>query len=338
MTRPRGLGRGLDALLGGPARTSAQTSAQASAQTSDRTAESQAASQAGPGSAGPVMIALDALAANPDQPRREFVQEALDELAASIREQGVLQPIIVRPAPVPSGPARYQIVAGERRFRASTLAGLKEIPAIVRELDDRQTLIVALAENLQREDLNPVEEAQGYARLKELLDVSQEELAARIGKSRSAVANALRLLRLPEAMRNALASERMTSGHARALLALDERPEAMNELFERVLAESLSVRQTEFLSGEYKRAGEAPPEASKAAATRAPAASAPVEDGLDGLRVRLASSLGLPVTIRSKATSAGPGGRLTGTLSVSFSSREQLAALAALLDPEGGRS
>lgn len=176
-----------------------------------------------------------------DQPRREFDPAAIEELAASIREYGLIQPITVRPL----DKGYYQIIAGERRWRAARLAGLTQVPAIVIEADDRKAMELALIENLQREDLNPIEEAEGYKTLIETYHMTQEDAAATVGKSRPAVANAMRLLTLDESVREAVKDGRLSAGHARALLPL---PAArQREAAETIAAQGLSVRQTEAL-------------------------------------------------------------------------------------------
>lgn len=191
------------------------------------------------------------------QPRKHFDETALEELAASIRSQGVVQPLLVRPIRDTS-PQAYEIVAGERRWRAARKAGLNEVPALVRDLSDEDALTAALIENLQREDLNPLEEAEAIQALKERLPLSQEELAARLGKSRPAVANALRLLQLPEEMRNALREGALSAGHGRALLAVAEE-EARQALFQAVVARHLSVRAAEDAVDHWKKKGCFPP-------------------------------------------------------------------------------
>ncbi len=175
-----------------------------------------------------------------DQPRKYFDKSALEELASSIKENGLLQPILVRE----TASGRYQIIAGERRFRASKLAELTEIPAIVIDKDDKKAAEISLIENIQREDLNPLEEALGYRALKEDYGMTQEELAERIGKSRSAIANALRLLDLPREVLELVAAKTLSAGHARTLLGLKNR-EDMLPLAERTVAEDLSVRRLE---------------------------------------------------------------------------------------------
>jgi ParB family chromosome partitioning protein len=189
--------------------------------------------------AGLASLSLASIEPHPEQPRRHFDEEALDELAASISRRGVIQPVIVRPM----GEGRYQLVAGERRWRAAQKAQLHEIPALVRDIDERDAMALALIENIQRADLNPVEEARAYRRLGDLDDLPQVEIARLVGKSRSHVANMQRLLELPEAVLDHLATGRLDMGHARALIG---HPEAVS-LAERAVAERLSVREVEKL-------------------------------------------------------------------------------------------
>ncbi len=177
-----------------------------------------------------------------DQPRKYFDKEALEQLASSIAENGLLQPILVREY----GEGRYQIIAGERRFRASKLAGLTEIPAIILEKDDKKTAQIALIENIQREDLNPIEEAMAYKSLAEEYDMTQEELSQKVGKSRSAIANTLRLLDLPDEVLTLVASKELSAGHARTLLGAKDR-DSMILLAQKAIEEDLSVRVLEDL-------------------------------------------------------------------------------------------
>lgn len=210
----RGLGRGLSALIPG-----------SNLEQGDKSGE----------------IRLDEIVPNPYQPRRVFDQGKLDELAESVKKHGVLQPIVVRKAG-----EKYEIVVGERRFRAAQQAGLETIPAIVREYDDRDMMQIALVENLQREDLNPIEEAEGYRRLIDEFGLTQEELGAVLGKSRSAIANTLRLLKLDPFVQENVSRGTLSMGHARALLAL-ESPADQVRACRKVVEEGLSVRQTEEL-------------------------------------------------------------------------------------------
>ena len=191
---------------------------------------------------GGVTLKISEIEPNRSQPRKEFDEEALSELAESISQHGLLQPLLVRPLPL----GGYEIVAGERRYRACRMAGLTEVPVIIRELTESETMELALIENLQREDLLPLEEAEGYNVLMEKHGFTQEEVARSVGKSRPAVANALRLLKLPDSIREYLREGKFSAGHARALLSL-ETEEQMEELAQLIISKDLSVRQTEKL-------------------------------------------------------------------------------------------
>lgn len=202
---------------------------------------------------GAVELNINELEPNRGQPRKEFSEEAMRELADSIAQHGVLQPLLVRP--LLSG--GYQIVAGERRWRASRMAGLATVPALIRELTDSEVMQIALIENLQREDLKPLEEAQGYQALMEEFGFTQDEISKSVGKSRPAVTNALRLLNLPEAVRGMLARGDLSAGHARTLLSFKDEA-AMLAAAKRVVAEGLSVRELEKMA---KKANAEKPEA-----------------------------------------------------------------------------
>ncbi len=215
--KPRGLGKGLNAIIG----------ADLVSEVSDRPRA--------------VEIPVDRLSPNPFQPRRSFTEEGLEQLADSIRHHGILQPIVVRP----SGDG-YQLIAGERRWRAAQIAGLQRIPAVVRELDDPGMVQVALIENLQREDLNPIEEASAYRRLMDEFNMTQEQLSTAIGRSRPAIANAVRLLNLPEAIQRAVEERKLSEGHARCLLAISNQGDQLKVAAE-IIANGLNVRQAEEL-------------------------------------------------------------------------------------------
>lgn len=217
-----GLGKGLDALF-----------------TDNTTGEATA----------PVTLRISEIEPNADQPRREFDPEALSQLADSIRRHGILQPLVVRPIP---GTGTYQLVAGERRWRAARMAGLSEAPVVIREMDDATVLEVALIENLQREDLNPIEEAEGFRVLMDTYGLTQDEVAAQVGRSRPAVANALRLLGLPDDVRLLVREGKLSQGHARTLLAVED-AKIMRELAETVIARGLSVRALEALIKKLRR-------------------------------------------------------------------------------------
>ncbi len=188
-------------------------------------------------------LPISEITPNKDQPRKTFDEAALDELAESIKQHGVLQPLLVRP--LPNG--GYQLVAGERRWRASRRAGLREVPVVVKELTDTETMEIAIIENLQREDLNPIEEAEGLQALIDKCGFTQEEVASSVGKSRPAIANSLRLLRLPEEVRELTRDGKISAGHARALISLDN-DALIIEAAENVIKNKLTVRDVERLA------------------------------------------------------------------------------------------
>ena len=221
MSKRGGLGRGLSALIPG-------------------------APEAGEGFGGLLEVPVNAVAPNPRQPRTRFDEETIEALAASIREVGILQPVVVRR----SGDAAYELIAGERRLRAAKLAGLATVPVVVRDSDDSDTLREALIENIHREDLGPIELAEAFRQLLEELGLKQEELADRVGVSRSHIANTIRLLQLPLDVQQLLTDEKIQAGHARALLGLGD-PGAQSALALRTAAEDLSVRDVEELVRRY---------------------------------------------------------------------------------------
>ncbi|WP_444433301.1 ParB/RepB/Spo0J family partition protein [Ruminococcus sp.] len=190
-----------------------------------------------------VMLKISEIEPNRSQPRRDFDENSLSDLAQSISQHGLLQPLLVRPLPI----GGYQIVAGERRYRACRMAGLTEVPVTIRELSDTETMELALIENLQREDLSPIEEALGYKALIDEHGFSQEEVATSVGKSRPAIANSLRILKLPDSVLEYVKQDKISAGHARALLMLDSE-EDMLELAELIYKKDLSVRQAEKLA------------------------------------------------------------------------------------------
>lgn len=254
------------------------------------------------GDGGVRQLPLADLAANPFQPRRHFSQAALEELAATIREHGVLTPVVVRRAG-----GGYQIVAGERRIRAARLAGLTQIPAVIKEASDAQALEMALVENLQREDLNPVEAAESYQRLVQEFGLTQEDLARRLGRDRSSVANALRLLKLPRQIQEDVAGGALSEGHGRALLGL-ERPADQLKARDLVVKRALTVRATEALVRRW-REGPAPH------SPKAPAA----DPNLGALEDQLRVALGTKVRILPR----GKG----GTIEIAFFSGDDLGRI-----------
>ncbi len=274
----RGLGRGLDALLGGVREDEKKTSEASEVR----------------------MISIDSITPNPHQPRREFSGEALDDLASSIKSRGVLQPVLIRPL----GGESYELVAGERRLRATRLAGLTEIPTLVREMTDQESLAIALIENLQREDLNSIEEALGYQQLQQEFGLSQEELARQVGKSRSAVANSLRLLNLPDLVQKDIQHNKISAGHCRALMAVVD-PEPQEELHRRIANNGLTVRQAEAQATFWKQNGRLPGAEeirAEAGPSKGPKVQAKSLDPvMKGLQSRLAEELGLKVKISGSA-------------------------------------
>ncbi|MDR2467898.1 MAG: ParB/RepB/Spo0J family partition protein [Spirochaetaceae bacterium] len=198
---------------------------------------------------GPALLHIEHITANPNQPRKTFEPVALEELAATIKKNGVLQPILVEE----TAKNAYIIIAGERRLRAAKLAGLTEIPAIIRKFTPEESFLVSILENLQREDLNPIEEAAAFKQLMDISGLSQEGVAAKVGKNRATVANSIRLLKLPPAIQEALKTGTITAGHARALLSIDDTVTRI-ALFQDIIAQTLSVRETEKRAGEMNGA------------------------------------------------------------------------------------
>ena len=257
MAKPA-LGRGLGALLGGSPAVPNATIPPGAPLVAPASALPASTPASTPQGEGLRRVPLPKVRPCPFQPRKEFSADSLRELADSIREQGIVQPLVVR-----EQGDHYELIAGERRWRAAQLAGLTDVPVLVRQADDRTVLELALIENLQRENLNPVEEAQGYAQLIELFQFTQEEAARRVGKSRAVVANALRLLKLPAIVQGYLRDGRLSVGHAKVILGLTTE-KAQRAAAERVIKETLNVRQTEqlvahLLARESGRFGKLPP-------------------------------------------------------------------------------
>ena len=281
--KTRGLGRGLSALMA--------DIPQEQAQTGDRARRSDQ------------MVPVERIHPNPDQPRRTFPEDALADLAASIKEKGVIQPLIVRPAPNRDG--HFEIVAGERRWRASQIAQRHEVPVLVRDFNDTEVLEVAIIENIQRSDLNPVDEAAGYRQLMDKFGHTQDQMATALGKSRSHIANLLRLLSLPNDVQGFLTDGELSAGHARALVG---HPDA-SALARDVIKRGLSVRDTEKLA-----------KSPRVTATPARnAVAAPTKDA-DTVQIEneLTANLGMKVSIDHKAGSEG------GRLTLNYRSLEQL--------------
>jgi ParB family chromosome partitioning protein len=281
------LGRGLDALLS----SASETSPEGQAQEADTNLGE---------------LAISDIVQGRYQPRRSFDDESLRELAASIKAQGLMQPVVVRPRPQ----GGYELVAGERRWRAAQLAGLSRIPAVVREVSDEQASAMGLIENIQREDLNPLEEAQALERLKEEFGLTQQQVADAVGKSRVAVTNLLRLLNLAPAVRTMLSAGDIEMGHARALLSLDALEQ--ERMADEVAAKGLSVRQTEALVRRRLESGAAPSK------TRRPAAGK--DPDTQRLERDLTDRIGAEVTISHDSS-----GR--GKLTIGYGSLDQLEGI-----------
>lgn len=253
---------------------------------------------------GAVSLKISEIEPNRSQPRKEFDEAALSELAESIARHGLLQPILVRPLTL----GGYEIVAGERRYRAARMAGLTEVPVIIRELSESETMELALIENLQREDLTPLEEALGYEVLINEHGFTQEEVAATVGKSRPAVANALRLLKLPESIAEYLKEDKITAGHARALLTLPTE-EIMLQVCEQIIKSNLSVRQTEKLCKKLTAEKKPPKPAEK------------VPNYYKEVELTLSESLGRKISVTKSK------GKQGGILQIEFYSDEELTEL-----------
>ena len=282
-----GLGRGLDALF------------------ADNSVEENS-------SASAVKLSLNEIEPNKDQPRKTFDEKALSELADSIAQHGVIQPLLVRPMPDGS----YQLVAGERRWRAARRAGLSEVPIVIREMSDSEMMELALIENLQREDLNPIEEAEGLQQLIHTYGLTQETAAARVGRSRPAIANALRLLSLPTPILELTRDGKISAGHARALLSLNDE-EKMVEIADQILKKEISVREVERL-------------AKAAAKQKKQPENHPLrrDTFYDEVELALTNSLGrrIKVNLNKKEN--------RGTIEIEFFDQNDLTDLSRLLDPE----
>ncbi|MBY5987168.1 ParB/RepB/Spo0J family partition protein [Roseovarius atlanticus] len=282
----RGLGRGLSALMSDVAEV--PDTSEGAVKAADKT------------------VPIERIEPNPDQPRRDFDEDALRDLAASISEKGIIQPLIVRPSP--RAEHGFEIVAGERRWRAAQLAKLHQVPVIIREFDDTEVLEVAIIENVQRADLNPVEEAAGYSQLMERFGHTQEKLAQALGKSRSHIANLVRLLSLPDDVQRLLRDGKLSSGHARALITADN----PSELAQQVVKKGLSVRETEKLAKKAQQ--------NIFSDGSAPKKKNPVEKDADtkALEGDLSANLGMKVALNHRP------GQENGSMTISYESLDQL--------------
>lgn len=291
----RGLGRGLSALM-----ADIEPNAEVEVSASQRGART---------------LPVEQLFPNPDQPRRQFDAEALDELKLSIRSKGVIQPLIVRPRG--SAENQYEIVAGERRWRAAQAAGVHEVPVVIREFSDEDVLEIAIIENIQRADLNPIEEAAGYEQLMSRFGHTQEKLAQALGKSRSHIANLLRLLNLPDVVKQAVVDGKLTAGHARALITA---PDPVL-LAGQIVRQGLSVRDTEKLV----RDAQNPEGQSKLKRTSSASVGGDKDADTKALEGDLSAALGMKVSINHSA------GKESGTVTIGYNTLEDLDALCMVL-------
>ncbi|MFK7874999.1 MAG: ParB/RepB/Spo0J family partition protein [Paracoccaceae bacterium] len=287
--RKRGLGRGLSALM------------------SDVSMETAPSTNGG----GAQKLPIEQIFANPDQPRKSFVESDLNDLANSIREKGIIQPLIVREM----SNNQFQIVAGERRWRAAQMANLHEVPVVVREFTDLEVIEIAIIENVQRSDLNPVEEALGYRQLMEKFGHTQEKMAEALGKSRSHIANVLRLLQLPHPIQDLLAEGKLSSGHARALITA-ENPEA---LAEEIVAKGLSVRAVEGIVKKQNAPSDQP------ASHKVKAPGTEKDADTKALESDLTAAVGLKVQLNHDA------GKESGSVKISYTSLDQLDEICRIL-------
>ncbi|MGI5894627.1 MAG: ParB/RepB/Spo0J family partition protein [Candidatus Merdivicinus sp.] len=261
---------------------------------------------------GGTNLRLSEIEPNKNQPRKDFDEQALSELADSIREHGIIQPLLVRP--MENG--GYQLVAGERRWRAARMVGLTEVPVVVKDLSEIQVMEIALIENLQREDLNPLEEANGYKELMNACGLTQEQVAKRVGKSRSAVANSLRLLNLPPELRPYLVQGDLSAGHAKALIGLENREE-MVKLAKEAAEKGYSVRETEKRAAKIRQ-GEQPDDESVSGSVKS--SGSRTDPYYQEMELALSSELGRQVKIRVDANGGG-------TLEIAFYNKEDLGTL-----------
>lgn len=304
MAKISGLGRGLNALLD-----------ESEQETRDNAPE---AVRAG----SELFVDPSLLKPNPHQPRREFDEEALKELADSIREHGIIQPIIAEEA----GDGTYFIIAGERRTRAARLAGLLTVPVILKKFSEERKLEVALIENIQRENLNPIEEAEAYHQLMTMGNLSQEETAARVGKNRSTVANALRLLKLPEDIRSSLSTGQISPGHARAILSIMN-PADQRILFGRIVGKGLSVREAERMAAELNGGSRAGKEGTASGGKKKSDDESVRNIEVRTIEQRFIDALGTKVTVKGSLD--------RGTIEVAYFSRDDLDRLYELINSAG---
>lgn len=313
MPRPV-LGRGLGALLEGSAQQETKKPAK---KTAEETVPESPTAPTPELEAGErlLRVPIERIVASTLQPRREFPEESLQELAQSIRENGIIQPLVVRETP----DGHYELIAGERRLRAAKQVGLTELPVVTKVSEDREVLEMMMIENLQRENLNPIDEAEGYAELQRRFQLTQDAISKRVGKSRAVVANALRLLKLPARVQELLATEAISSGHAKALLGLSEARD-QQRVAERIVQKKLSVREVERMVAEW---GKTPMEPSE---TPAPGSKRTPDPHIAALEAKVRERMGTKVKLRHAQGK--------GSLEIAFYSDEDLQRLLDILGVE----
>lgn len=316
------LGRGLSSLISSPAVAVTPTTPTVAANADSPTArpETKLEEQGGEG-ATPTYLRIDQLVANPKQPRQTFPDQEIAELATSIKRHGVLQPILVRPS---QAAGLYEIIAGERRFRSAQRAELTQVPVIIKALSDRETLEISIVENVQRQNLNPVEEGQAYQRLIEEFSLAAQDVAERVGKDRATVVNAVRVLRLPDAVLEMLRSGAISVGHAKAILTVKE-PSAQINLAKKVEAESLSVRALESIVARTVVL-EPPKQPTVQGSKETAVKQVPHVSMLPEIEDRLRNALGTKVTLRHSR-------RGKGVIELHYFSDQELERLVDLLSP-----
>lgn len=294
-----GLGRGLSALI--PAAPAADAGVEASREVRGRR--------------GIDVVDIDLIVPNPEQPRASMEPKALEELAASIREHGLLQPIVVSEVSTGTGLTTYQLIAGERRLQAARMAGVTHMPVVIREAAGAELLEIALVENMLREDLNPLEEAKAFRRLNDEFGIRQEHIAKRIGMSRGAITNSLRLLMLPKEIQDSIVSRQVSEGHARALLGIDD-DRVRLDVWRKIVSDELTVRQAEEIA-KALRAGSAP--GATAAVAGASKKKTRVDPDVRAIEDDLRHALGMPVSVRR--------GKRGGSITIRFHSDEELEGI-----------
>lgn len=313
-----GLGRGLSALIPSAAPGDGNAGAADADRSKDLSLQDQGSGEslARPAPVGIFSVDIDLIVPNPDQPRVRFDAERLQALSESIRQHGVLQPIVVSAVASGTGLTTYQLIAGERRLQAARMAGVERMPVVVREAAGAELLEMALVENMLREDLNPIEEAQAFQRLNDEFGLKQDHIAKRLGRSRGSITNAMRMLLLPAEVRETIASGQISESHARALLSIEDERERM-DTWRKILSDDLTVRQAEEIAKSLRGPGV---ERGPRVAGMPPSRSARVDANLRAIEDDLRHALGVPVSVRKSASGSG-------TVVLKFHSEDELEGI-----------